>query len=143
MTLADVNVLVNAFRADAGDHDRCRDWLLSTMNGNARFGVAPQVLAGFVRVVTHRRVFRHPSTISEALRFCETLLESPRAVTIVPGGGHWEIFARLCKQAKAHGNLVPDAWLAALAIESGCEWVTLDGDYARFAELRCCEPIRP
>ncbi|PYY22410.1 MAG: hypothetical protein DMG62_13770 [Acidobacteria bacterium] len=53
-----------------------------------------------------------------------------------PGAQHWEIFIRLCKEADARGNLVADAWYAALAIESGCEWITLDRDYARFEGLR-------
>ena len=57
-------------------------------------------------------------------------------MTVQPGPRHWDIFANLCEQAGTTGNLVPDAWFAAMAIESGCEWITTDRDYARFKGLR-------
>jgi uncharacterized protein len=63
-------------------------------------------------------------------------------VPIVPGQRHWEIFTRLCREANAKGNLVPDAYLAALAIESGSEWMTTDRDYGRFPGLRWRDPVR-
>ena len=59
---------------------------------------------------------------------------------MTPGPRHWEIFARLCRESEARGNLVPDAYLAALAIESGCEWVTTDRDFSRFPGLRWKTP---
>jgi toxin-antitoxin system PIN domain toxin len=140
--LPDVNVLVHAFRADTSDHDRCRTWLDRVVNGEARYGMAPQALAGVLRVVTHPRVFARPSGLDEALRFCDTLLSQPHCMAIRPGDRHWEIFKRLCAEADVRGNLIPDAWFAALAIESGCEWVTLDRDYARFPGLRWRVPAR-
>jgi len=133
--LPDVNVLVHAFRADAADHSLCRPWLDSVINGDSRYGMSPQVLSGLVRVATHPKVFRQPSPLDEVLGFAELLLAQPHCVVVRPREGHWEIFTRLCREADARGNLVPDAWLAALAIESGCEWVTLDRDYARFPGL--------
>ncbi|MCC7474774.1 MAG: PIN domain-containing protein [Pirellulales bacterium] len=58
-----------------------------------------------------------------------------------PGPRHWDIFRELCRRVQATGNLVPDAYLAALAMESGCEWVTTDRDYARFPGLNWCHPF--
>jgi toxin-antitoxin system PIN domain toxin len=136
MVLADVNVLVHAFRKDATDHARCRAWLDSVVNGDSRFGLSPQVLAGVVRVVTHPRVFVQPSGLDETLAYADLLLGLPHAVIVQPGDAHWRVFRRLCVDADARGNMVPDAWFAALAIEAGCEWITLDRDYARFAGLR-------
>lgn len=136
MILADVNILVNAFRSDSSQHDRCRIWLSGVVNGDARYGMAPQVLSGVIRITTHPKVFVEPSRLDEVLRFSDILLAQPHCVVIQPGERHWEIFARLCTEAEAHGNLVPDAWFAALAIESGCEWITLDRDYARFPGLK-------
>ena len=101
------------------------------------------VLSGFVRVVTHPRVFRTPSTLERALEFVSTIREQANAVAVGPGPRHWSIFERLCRDAGARGNLVPDAYLAALAIEHGCEWVTLDRDYARFPGLRWRSPDAP
>jgi len=138
--LPDVNVLVHAFRSDSPDHQLCRAWLDGVVNGEARYGMVLQILAGVVRVTTHPKVFVQPSSLDEVLRFCNILLSQPHCVVIQPGQRHWEIFSRLCIQADARGNLVPDAWFAALAIESGCQWVTLDRDYARFSQLQWSLP---
>ncbi len=135
MTLADVNVLVQAFRTDSRDHEVCRAWLEATVDNGARYGVSPQVLAGVVRVTTHTRVFAEPSPLTEAIAFCEALLARPQCVVVQPGPNHWGLFARLCVDADARGNLAPDAWYAALANEWGCEWITLDRDFARFGGL--------
>ena len=136
MILADVNVLVYAHRVDAPDHLRYRDWLLNAVNGDAAYGMSDLVLSGFLRVVTHPRVFRRPTPLKVALAFVTEIRERPNCVPVIPGSRHWEIFTHLCNTVGARGNLIPDAYFAALAIESGTEWVTTDGDYARFPGLR-------
>ena len=136
MILPDVNVLVHAFRSDSSDHKLCRSWLDGVVNGDSRYGISPQVLSGVIRVTTHPRVFSQPSRLAEVMGFCEAVMNQPHCVLVKPGAEHWSIFSRLCKDADARGNLVPDAWYAALAVESGCEWVTLDRDYARFSALK-------
>jgi uncharacterized protein len=139
--LCDVNVLLFAFRKDAVDHDRYRAWLEEVINGDAAYGVSPQVLASVIRLSTHPRVFVHPSRIDEALAFSRALLEQPNCAIVNPGPRHWDLFARLCADAQATGNLVADAWFAAMAVESGCEWITTDRDYARFKGLRWRPPF--
>jgi uncharacterized protein len=139
--LCDVNVLLYAFRKDAIDHDRYLAWVEEVVNGDAAYGVSPQVLASVIRLSTHPRVFAHPSRLDEALAFSRTLIGQPNCVVVSPGPRHWDLFARLCADAQATGNLVPDAWLAATAIESGCEWITTDRDYARFKGLRWRPPF--
>lgn len=141
MTLCDVNILVYAFRADAPNHPSHRRWLLERLGADEAFGVAELVLSGFVRIVTHPRVFVRPSSLEDAFRFAEALRGRPNAVPVAPGPRHWEIFRRLCEQGSAKGNLVPDAYFAAIAIESGCEWVTTDRDYSRFPGLRWRHPL--
>jgi predicted nucleic acid-binding protein len=79
--------------------------------------------------------------LEEALAFANLLVDQPHCQVIQPGARHWGIFAGLCRRARASGNLVPDAWFAALAIESGCEWITTDRDYARFEGLRWRAPF--
>jgi uncharacterized protein len=133
--LPDVNVLVHAFRSDSAQHGACRSWLTGVVNGARSYGMSPQVLSGVIRIVTHPRVFAEPSGVGEVTRFCDVLLNQPQCLVVEPGERHWEIFTRLCRDADARGNLVADAWFAALAIESGCEWITLDRDYARFPDL--------
>ena len=140
MTLPDVNVLVYAHREDSPHHVACRDWLLETLKADRAFGMSDAVLASFVRIVTHPRVFKQPSRLEIALGFVAGVLSQPHVVAVTPGPRHWEIFTRLCRDADARGNLVADAYLAALAIESGCEWVTTDGDFARFPGLKWRRP---
>ena len=141
MILPDVNVLLYAFRRDAARHGDYRSWLENVVNGEAAYGISPQVLASVVRIGTHRRIYVHPSTTREVLAFCDAILEPQHCTVVQPGPRHWRIFADLCRKPRASGNLVQDAWLAALAIESGCEWVTTDRDYARFPGLRWREPF--
>jgi toxin-antitoxin system PIN domain toxin len=139
--LPDVNVLLYAFRRDSARHRDYRGWLENVVNGEAAYGISPQVLAAVIRIGTHRRIYVHPSTTVEAFAFCDAILAPQHCTVIEPGPRHWSIFADLCRKSRAAGNLVQDAWLAALAIESGCEWVTADRDYARFPGLRWREPF--
>jgi len=137
----DVNVLVYAHRRDTADHERYRSWLEHVVHSDLAFGVSDTVLAGFVRIVTHPRIFRLPTPLETAIAFAEAIRGRPNAVLISPGEGHWRLFTELCRTASAKGNLVPDAYLAALAIEAGCEWVTTDRDFARFTGLRWRHPF--
>ncbi len=116
MILPDVNVLIYAFRTDAERHDEYKDWLESVVNGPAAYGIAPQVLGGVVRICTHPRIHARPSRVRDAFEFCRVLLEQPNATVVAPGPRHWEIF-------------------------SGCEWITTDRDYARFAGLAWRAPF--
>ena len=134
-------MLVYAFHEGAPDHDRYRRWLKAAAESDEPMGVSELVLSGFVRVVTHPRVFAPPAPVDRALAFATALRSTPNAVAVAPGDGHWDIFERLCLAAGAKGNLVPDAYLAALAIESGSEWITTDRDFSRFPGLRWRHPL--
>jgi toxin-antitoxin system PIN domain toxin len=141
LILPDVNVLIYAYRPDSPDHARYKTWLEAIVNGSHAYGIAPQVIASVVRVCTHPRIFVAPDRATDVLRFGRALLEQRNATMIVPGARHWSIFESMCTQAKATGNLVQDAWFAALAIESACEWITTDRDYARFPGLSWRAPF--
>ena len=136
-----MNVLIYAFRDDSENHLEYRSWLDSVINGDSTYGISPHVLSSLVRICTNPRVYRKPSQLEETLNFCNVLLEQPQCQVIQPGARHWSIFNRLCLEERVIGNLIPDAWFAALAIESGCEWITTDGDYKRFKELSQRRPF--
>jgi len=136
LILPDVNVLLYAFRADSPRHKLHANWLASVVNGQSAFGISPQVLSSLIRIATHPKIFTRPSSAADAIRFADALLSQPLCRIVQPGPGHWTIFSDLCKVTRASGNLVPDAWFAALAIEHGCEWITNDVDFARFPGLR-------
>lgn len=140
MLLPDVNVLVYAHRQDSPHHATCHAWLDGAVNGNEAYAMSELVLSGFLRVVTHPKVFTKPSPLAKALEFCEQLRGRPNCLPVAPGTRHWAIFCGLCADAGVKGNLVPDAYLAALAIEAGCEWVTTDRDFSRFKGLRWRHP---
>ena len=78
-----------------------------------------------------------------ALAFAGEVRDRPNAVVLAPGPRHWEIFTRYCRECGIRGSMVTDAYFAALALESGCEWVTTDRDYARFAGLSWRHPLKP
>ena len=141
MRLLDVNVLLYAFRDAAPDHAKYRSWLESAVTADEPLGVSELVLSSFVRIATHPRVFDPPATVNQALGFANALRSAPNAVTVAPGSRHWSLFEQLCRRGDARGNLVSDAYLAALAVESGCELVTTDRDFARFPGLRWRHPL--
>ena len=141
MVLPDVNVLVYAHRADAPGHTAYRQWLGQVIQSDLAYGMCDLVLSGFLRVVTHPRIFSPPSSLADALAFVEEVRSQPNCVIVEPGPRHWSIFTRLCQQAGVKGNLVPDAYFAAIAIESGSEWISTDRDFSRFPGLRWRHPL--
>jgi toxin-antitoxin system PIN domain toxin len=141
MVLMDVNVLVYAHREDTADHLAYRKWLESVVNAEAPFGYSELVLSGFLRVVTHPKIFEMPSTLSSAVRFANQLKESPHAVCLAPGPMHWDIFLQCLEQIDAKGNDIPDAYHAALAMEWNCVWVTTDKGFKRFKGLKARHPL--
>ncbi|GLY73058.1 type II toxin-antitoxin system VapC family toxin [Actinoallomurus iriomotensis] len=141
MLLLDVNVLIYANRIDAERHEDYRRWVLGVIEGDEPYAVSDFVVNGFIRIVTDRRIYRVPTKLEEALLFADAIRNQEHAVVVNPGSRHWPIFTELCRQADARGKLVPDAYLAALAIEHGCEFVSTDGDFARFPGLRWRRPF--
>lgn len=142
MKLVDVNVLVYAHREDTPHYEVCHRFLDELINSDQSFGMAELVLSGFLRVVTHPRIFNPPTPADQALAFVQAVRSRANHVAIAPGPRHFDIFLRLVEASGAKGNLIPDAYLAALAIESGCEWITTDMDYARFQGLNWTNPIQ-
>jgi toxin-antitoxin system PIN domain toxin len=141
--LPDVNVLIYAFRPEVPEYAVCRPWLDSVVLGAARFGISRLALAAVVRITTNRTTYPWPNSPEQAFAFCNNLLGQPHCQVVEPGERHWDIFQRLCMETATTGPRVTDAWFAALAIESGCEWITLDRDYARFPGLRWRAPVAP
>jgi uncharacterized protein len=141
MMLADTNVLVYAFDPDANRHEEYQAWLEGVVNGPEPYAVSDFALTGMLRIVTDRRIYSKPATTGQAVGFAELIREQPQAMVVAPGTRFWSIFTELCDQAGARGKLVPDAYLAALAIENACEFITTDRDFARFPGLRWRHPL--
>jgi len=137
----DVNVLVYAHRPEAARHAEYLEWLDVARADDEPLGLSDVVLSGFVRIVTHPRVFRDPTPLDVALEFAGAMRAAPAVVRVEPGPRHWPIFEQLCRTTEARGNAVPDAYLAALAIEQGTTWFTCDRAFARFPGLRWEHPL--
>ncbi len=139
MQLPDINALIYAHREDAPEHVRYAMWLRTLTASVEPFALSEIVLAGFIRIVTNRKIFHPPTPMETAITFCQRLATWPRAVVVRPTPRHWEVFLELCRDIE--GPLVSDACLAALAIEHGCELITTDSDFARFPGLRWRHPL--
>ena len=142
MILMDVNILVYAHREDTNEHVAYRDWLELVINGNTKFGFSELVLSGFIRVVTHPKIFEIPSTLNQAITFANQIRSSSEAVCLTPGSKHWSFFLHCIENINATGNDVPDAYHAALAMEWDCQWVTADKGFRRFKGLSVKHPLK-
>ncbi|MEP6649776.1 MAG: TA system VapC family ribonuclease toxin [Lapillicoccus sp.] len=142
MLILDVNVLVVAHRPDA--HPRGEDvrtWLTSRLTAVERVGVDTHVLSAVTRVVTNHRIFEDPSSPKAALLFCNVVLDAPSVVAVSPSPRHWSLFEEYVHDLRLTGNDIPDAYLAALAVDHEATLVTLDRGFRRFPGLRHLNPL--
>ncbi|HEX3517528.1 MAG TPA: TA system VapC family ribonuclease toxin [Solirubrobacteraceae bacterium] len=139
--LLDANLLLYAVNSRATKHETASRWLTEQLNGPRRVGLPWQSLGAFLRISTHPRAFAHPLTPSRAWDIVAAWLAAPATWIPVPGPGHPEILGDLIVRYELRGNLVPDAQIAALALEHGLSVCSADTDFARFAEVRWENPL--
>ncbi len=136
MDLLDNNILINAFRSDTEHHTLAKSWLEGALNSRRALRLFPSVEAGFLRIVTHPKVFNPPSSMEEASGFLRVLCETQN-VEIVPWTPacrqHW---LTLCAEFSLSGNDCNDALLAAVALEKTLRFVTFDKGFRRFPNLK-------
>ena len=141
MLCVDANVLVYAHRADLPEHADYRALLERLANDDEPLGLPDVVLSGFVRVVTNRRILRDPKTSDEAWEAVDALLAAPAAMRLRAGERHWVSFRRLATDISARGNDIPDAYVAAYAVENNATLLSADRGFARFNRLRWSHPM--
>jgi uncharacterized protein len=139
--LVDANLLVYAHVKGMPQHARARDWLDGQLSGRTRVGLPWESLLAFVRLVTNPRVFPRALTVTDAWAQVEDWLNARPAWIPGPTDLHCDVLAKLIPQATGP-NLVPDAHLAALAIEHGLVLMSTDGDFARFPGLSWTNPLQ-
>lgn len=139
--MPDVNILLYAHHAAMPEHRRYVEVLEQLVDSDEPYALSELVLSGFVRISTSPGVMASPTPLAVALDFVDELIDRPNARLLRPGLEHWAIFTRLLRQSRASGKIVADAYHAALAIEHGCELLTADGDFGRFAGLRWRHPL--
>ena len=141
MILPDVNVLVYAARDDTPACARYRAWLEGALLGPEPVAITAPVIAGFLRVVTNPRIFAQPSSLDDAMRFVDVVLAAPATVVPALSERLVGILAEVCRRAGATADRVPNAYLAAIALDLDAELVTADRGFARFADLRWRHPL--
>lgn len=140
--LVDANLLLFAVDRSSPSHDAAEEWLVSVLNGNRRVGLPWQTIGAFVRIITHPRITIRPLSGPSAWDYVTRWLDAD-PVWIPPATERTAaVYGALLGQAAITGNLVPDAMLAALALEHGLTVMTADTDFGRFADLRWENPLR-
>ncbi len=143
IVLPDVNVLVYAFRRESPLHGRYAAWLADLLSGADEVGVTEGTLTGFLRIVTNPRIYVDPAPTLDALAFINAVRRARRRRWVAVTDAVWTRFAALVEpDPQVRGNLVPDAWLAALAMAHGCRIATADRGFARFDGLDWFDPAR-
>jgi toxin-antitoxin system PIN domain toxin len=140
--LLDANLLLYAVHEESPQHAATVEWLTAQLNGPRRVGLPWQSLSAFLRISTHPRAFQRPLTSETAWARVSDWLAAPTAWIPNPGAEHARILGEIITTHDARGNLVPDAQLAALAIEHGVALCSTDTDFARFTNLRWINPLR-
>jgi len=135
MLLPDVNVVLAAFRPDHAHHQPAKAFLDGARASDEPLGLTTIVLSAVVRLATNPRVFARPDPVDAVLDYLDALLDAP-AQLVTEGERHWPRFATLCRDLQLRGNLVPDAHLAALALEQRAELITFDRGFGRYPRLR-------
>jgi hypothetical protein len=141
MILVDANLLVYAANRDAPEHDTARAWLDGWLNGTARVGVPWPSLLAFVRIVSNPAILRRAVTPREAWQQVQQWLACDTVWIPAPGPRHAEVLGALLERPFMSSRLVPDAHLAALALEHGLTLCSTDGDFAKFAGLSWHNPL--
>lgn len=142
MLFLDVDICIHGIHPEASaEASSVREWLIDALNAEEAVGVSEYVLSSMIRIATHGVVFDNPSTPHQAVEFSNVLLAAPAAVTVRPGPHHWSIFTALVEEQRLRAKQIPDAYLAALAMERGATFVTLDHGFARFDGLRVLNPL--
>jgi toxin-antitoxin system PIN domain toxin len=140
--LLDANLLLYAVHTRAAHHERAAAWLTARLNGPRRVGFPWQSINAFLRISTHPRAFERPLDPRTAWDLVRDWLNASVAWLPAPGAEYRRILGELITAYGVRGNLVPDAALAALAIEHGVTLISTDTDFARFRELRWENPLR-
>ena len=141
MILIDTNIPLYSVDTASSLHEKARIWFDEKLSGSTPIALSWPVIHGFLRISTHPRILADPLSIKEAAAHVDNWLKQPCVCVLQSSSAYWEIYQTLILKTHCAGNLVPDAALAALAIEHGCTLYSTDTDFARFQELKWVNPL--
>jgi uncharacterized protein len=131
--IPDVNLVVAAARPDHAHHAQAKTWWLAAIQAATAerpIYILPVVVSGFLRIVTHPKIFNTPSTIAAATSHIDALLGLPN-VTLLNAQAPWNDFKQLCNDKSLTGNAIPDGWIAATVTAANGHLVTFDRDFRK------------
>ncbi len=142
MILVDANILLYAEDQLSPHHKAACTWWDVQLSGSSPVCLCWAVLGAFIRISTNPRVFSQPLSLNQAVSRTQSWLDQPCTRIIQPTQRHWIVFQKMLLEGQAVANLVSDAHLAALAAEHGCELISTDSDFSRFAGIRWRNPLK-
>ena len=142
MILVDANILIYAVNQDSPYHLAAKHWWEVALSGTEPMGLAWIVILAFLRITTHQRIMTNPMSQNEAIQIVDEWLAQPAVDLIYPGASHWNILQNLILHSGATGNLITDAHLAAIALETGAEICSADGDFNKFQGIKIHNPLK-
>ncbi|MBF0493296.1 MAG: PIN domain-containing protein [Deltaproteobacteria bacterium] len=135
MILCDVNIFINLYLTHNSEHKKIKSWFEEFLLSGENFAYSELVLSSFLRIISNPKMTKFAVPIDSALKFTDKIMQITHAISIRPGVKHWNIFSNYCSSLKLKANLIPDAYLAALAVEHECTWVSQDEDFKIFPNL--------
>lgn len=141
MILVDANLLIYAHVRGFAQHAAARAWLDGELGGDHRVGLPWPSLLAFMRIVTNPRLFERPEPLLDAWQQVRAWLRADVAWIPGPTDRHADALERLLASPGVQGSHVPDAHLAALALEHGLTVCSTDGDFGRFQGLAWRNPL--
>jgi len=139
--LVDANILLYAEDQLSPHHEKARTWWDAELSGSSPVCFCWAVLGAFLRIGTNPRVFENPLSMEQAMARVRSWMGQPCARIVTPTERHWVVLQQMLRGGQAAANLVPDAHLAALAVEYGCDLVSTDSDFSRFPGVRWRNPL--
>lgn len=130
----DVNILLAAARSDHPHHVPAIEWVQQALAAASRgtpLCLQGMVIASFLRLATHPKIFKNPTPVKAAVDFIDSLLAHP-GVTLPALGEEWPEFQELCLAWKMSANDIPDAWLAAAVQRQSEHLVSFDAGFKRW-----------
>jgi len=142
MIALDTNILVYAHRRDASQHAEAAEVVRGLAEGRDPWAIPWPCVHQFLAIVTHRRIFRPPSTLPQALAQVDAWMASPGLVLLGDGSGYWGHARDAITRGRAAGPKVHDARVAALCAYHGVrELWSADRDFHRFPGVRVRNPL--
>lgn len=141
MILVDANLLVYATNQSAPEHVPAKVWLDAQLSGSSRVGLPWATLLAFMRLVTNPLVVRQPVSTRIAWDQVRAWLSVKVVWVPLPTERHAEVIGGWFAEQWMTARLVPDAHLAALAVEHGLTLCSSDSDFSRFPHLSWRNPL--